>query len=129
MTARKKNGGATPAKKTAPRKAKATVTKKTPARKRGTLMLDRQLRIDSVIALKEALGRHLVNTSTLTIDASRVEKTDTSALQLLTAFSLAAARNDTKIRWLNPSEPLLRAAALLGLDEILHIAPQPRRPE
>lgn len=115
------------AKRETPRKPRATDTKISPATKRGKLKLASLLRIDGVVALKENLNRLLTNPATLTIDASAVEKTDTSTLQLLTAFCFAATRRNIEIRWYKPSEPFLQAAGLLGLNAALQLAPAPNK--
>jgi anti-anti-sigma regulatory factor len=115
------------AQKTTPRKPRTNSAKNSPATKYGELKLDSLLRIDGVVALKENLNCLLTDPTSLTIDASGIEKTDTSALQLLTAFSLAAARRNIEIHWLKPSESFLQAARLLGLEAPLNLANKQQR--
>ena len=61
--------------------------------------------------LKAALGKG----SVVVLDGAEIERIDAAALQLCAAFFHDAAARKLKAKWLSPSEPLLRAAGLLGL--------------
>ena len=65
--------------------------------------------------LKAALGKGGV----IMLDGAEVEKVDAAALQLCAAFFHAADARKVKAKWLTPSEPLVRAASLLGLEKQL----------
>jgi anti-anti-sigma regulatory factor len=56
------------------------------------------------------------------IDASKVEKLDTSALQLLLSFHQVLTQDGRNLSWLNPSEHTVSTAKLLGLDTHLGIS-------
>ncbi len=56
------------------------------------------------------------------LDAEHVERVDTAALQVLSAFFHDAGAHDQVVRWHLPSQNLQRAAALLGIQEILGLA-------
>lgn len=103
-----------------------TATAKPAARKRATprastVKLDGQLRIGQAAALKTRLGKALEKKNRIRIDASGVEKIDTSALQVLTAFFIKARERSVDVTWHKPAEPLLAAAALLGLSSPLEL--------
>ena len=57
----------------------------------------------------------------VTLNADQVERADTSALQLLSAFFHDAIAQQQSIQWSNPSDALCRSAALLGLSELLNL--------
>lgn len=60
--------------------------------------------------------------SDVEVDASKVEKIDTSALQLLLSFHNILRQDGRNLSWLNPSEQTLESAKLLGLDTQLGIS-------
>jgi ABC-type transporter Mla MlaB component len=78
------------------------------------------VRIATVLELKTLLEKFL-SRKQITIDAAKIEKIDTSALQLLTAFILEAGKRSIKVKWQSPSEALLISANLLGLDQHLQL--------
>jgi len=53
------------------------------------------------------------------LQAADVGKADAAALQLLCAFFLDAQVHGINVEWLDPSEELLAAASITGLDEHL----------
>ncbi|RJQ47225.1 MAG: STAS domain-containing protein [Gammaproteobacteria bacterium] len=61
--------------------------------------------------LSKALGKALP----VMIDAGRVERVDTAALQLFAAFWLQARLRKLPVQWSNPSEALCRSARLQSL--------------
>lgn len=68
--------------------------------------------------LSKALGKALP----VMIDAGRVERVDTAALQLFAAFWLQARLRKLPVQWSSPSEVLCRSARLLGLDQSLGLS-------
>ena len=103
-------------------------TAKTRGRTPRNLVLDAELKIAQARQLKDTLTKFL-SRKQLTIDASRVEKIDTSTLQLLTAFVTEAGDRSAKIRWLSPSPALLNAAGILGLTQHLKLPQKPHTTE
>jgi anti-anti-sigma regulatory factor len=99
------------------RKAAASTTQKKTGQKVSSprnVVLNEQVRISGVAELKSLLEKYL-HRKRLTIDASKVKKIDTSAMQLLTAFALEAGNRSVKINWQSPSLRFLETARLLGL--------------
>ena len=84
-----------------------------------TLVLDEQVRISQSLGLKETLAKLLDTNNSIQIDASKIQKIDTSGLQLLTAFSLEARNKSIALEWNSPSESFLKAANLLDLTKHL----------
>jgi len=66
-------------------------------------------------ALKNALGKGGV----VVLDGAGIERIDAAALQLCVAFFHEAMARKVQAKWLTPSEPLIRAAGLLGLKDQL----------
>ena len=62
--------------------------------------------------LKTALGKG----GSIVLDGAGIERIDATALQLCAAFFHDAAARKVQAKWLSPSEPLIRAASLLGLN-------------
>jgi ABC-type transporter Mla MlaB component len=56
------------------------------------------------------------------LDASRVERVDTAALQVLSAFFQDAKSQQQSAEWQEPSEALLSSAQLLGLSSLLKMS-------
>ncbi|HEX7027281.1 MAG TPA: STAS domain-containing protein [Gammaproteobacteria bacterium] len=83
------------------------------------LQLKGQLDIREVSNLKSKLARHLETNRPVILDASKLEKIDTSVMQLLTAFCLSANSKGIEVKWKNPNDRLLRAAELLDLSRPL----------
>lgn len=62
--------------------------------------------------LKDALGKGGV----VVLDGAKLDRIDAAALQLCAAFFHDAAARKVKVKWISPSDPLIRAAGLLGLN-------------
>lgn len=77
------------------------------------------LDVTKVSVLHGELGRALKSAAPLVLDAGRVERVDTAALQLLAAFFRAADAAGLTVRWQCVSPPLREATELLGLAEML----------
>ena len=104
---------------------KKTTTKKTRAKRAPLtkkLALSEQVRISHSSELKDQLTKLLSAKKKIEIDASKVEKIDTSGLQLLTAFSIQANAQAIELEWRSPSEPFIAAAKLLDLTQYLGLA-------
>lgn len=67
--------------------------------------------------LKEGLGRG----GEIELQAATIERIDASVLQAYTAFFKAARARKIKVEWIEPSDALLRSAALLGLSDDLDL--------
>jgi len=67
----------------------------------------------------------LASKQAMALDASQVERADSSALQVLSAFIQDAHAQQQAVRWKAPSDALCRSAALLGLTGILNLEKNP----
>lgn len=76
--------------------------------------------ISEVSKLHEAWQEYL-SSPLIVIDASAVEKIDTTILQLLTSLVSEAEKNNTEIKWEGVSENMKHAVKLLGLNGPLKI--------
>jgi hemoglobin-like flavoprotein/ABC-type transporter Mla MlaB component len=77
--------------------------------------------ISQSAALKTELLALLDKQQTIQIDASRVERIDGTALQLLCALFVQAETNNVSLQWVEPSEALLQAAKYSGLTNLLNL--------
>ena len=83
------------------------------------LILEPVLDIMGARDLYGKLNAVLTQRKPVALDASRVERVDTAALQLLTAFCRAAREGGLALSWHGISPALADAAATLGLGETL----------
>jgi anti-anti-sigma regulatory factor len=83
------------------------------------LVFEPVLDIVGARSLYGSLNAVLAAAGTVELDASRVERVDTAALQLLAAFCLATRQAGLTLRWRAASPALCDAAALLGLHDVL----------
>ncbi|MBN1379562.1 MAG: STAS domain-containing protein [Gammaproteobacteria bacterium] len=84
------------------------------------IVLDAHLKISNAQELKVLLQKFLARKQ-ITIDASKPEKIDTSAMQLLTAFVIEAKARSIKINWQSPSPCFIKSAKLLGLEHSIQL--------
>jgi anti-anti-sigma regulatory factor len=77
------------------------------------------LDISGVAELHQQLNKALKDGQAVTLDASRVQRADTAALQLLAAFCQAARAEGVMVTWRQPSEVFGLSVHLLGLDGML----------
>ena len=71
--------------------------------------------------LQESLGLG----SEIELNAANIQRIDASVLQIFTAFFKAAAARKVSVRWIAPSDALLRSAHLLGLSSHLDLSAEP----
>lgn len=86
-----------------------------------SLQFDGMLDIRQAGELKQTLVQALEKTQSVILQAQAVERADTAGLQLLTAFFIDARAKEIGIVWQSPSEPLIKAAELLGLTKVLSL--------
>lgn len=98
------------------KKHAASATRKADSR---AMQLKGQLDIREANNLKAKLAKFLDANRTVVLDASKVEKVDTSIMQLLAAFCRCANAKGIEVKWKNPNSRLLHAAELLGLSNPL----------
>ena len=63
----------------------------------------------------------LAEGKTVQFNASKLERIDAAALQILYAYSKEAASNGSPLIWEQPSEAFHRSAELLGLAQLMNI--------
>lgn len=86
-----------------------------------TYTLDKNSDISKSEMLHEKLESHLNDGVNIEIDASQVERIDTSSLQILVSlFSTMKARH-LQSTITNPSDSFLKSASMLGLTECLSL--------
>ena len=85
------------------------------------IVLEGSLDISGAGGLREQLLQALEAQQPVTLDAANVERVDTAALQVLTAFFKDAAAQQHDVQWKTTSAVLCNAARLLGLQESLRI--------
>ena len=83
------------------------------------LVFEPVLDIAGARQLYNELNAALIGAKALVLDASRVQRIDTAALQLLAAFAHATRATGLPLRWHAASTALCEAAALFGLNETL----------
>lgn len=83
------------------------------------------LDITSVADFRLQLLEALAAQQSVELDASAVERADTAALQLLSAFMQDAHSQQQAVHWKDPSPALCQSAALLGLSTFLQLESVP----
>lgn len=78
--------------------------------------------ISATAELRSQLLAALESKKSVILDASQVERADTAALQVLSAFVQDANSQQQTVQWKKPSEALSRSAALLGLSALLNLS-------
>lgn len=86
------------------------------------LRLPPQCTIRDATTLLGQLMLRLEHSAPLYIDAAKVERIDTAALQLLVAFLADRRARRRAVVWLECSESMMRAARALGLTGALALA-------
>ena len=71
------------------------------------------------------LMQALAAKQTVVLNASHLERVDTAALQVLSAFVQDAKSQQQDVRWKEPSESLCQAAELVGLSGLLNLERNP----
>lgn len=84
------------------------------------LLLEAAFDITQVESLKQQFDT-LLQQDSLVLNARRVERVDTAALQLCYAFIQQRTQQGLQTNWQQPSEALLQQATLLGLVQALHL--------
>lgn len=80
------------------------------------------LDITVAVNLQNRLRKSLEKSSTIELKAESVKKADTAGLQLFVALSREVENTGGRLIWKQPSEELIKAASLLGLDDTLGLA-------
>lgn len=95
-----------------------SITRKRTAR----LVLKETLDIAGSGELHATLKKYAAKGTNVNLNGSKVETIDTTALQLLLAFTRQVRANGHSVQWQSASETLLKTAALTGLTTALELA-------
>ena len=85
------------------------------------IKLDRIIDITVVEVLYSEFETVLSKNGGVAIDASQVERIDTSSLQLIHTFREQIRSNGYQLKWTSVSDNFFEIATLLGLDERLDL--------
>jgi len=94
-----------------------------PSPARPVIVLASNCNVKDAAALKQSLCRHLDDAGEVTLDIRKVERVDTSTMQLLCAFVRDRLAQRRKVEWLGDSQVLREAARLLGVEPLLALPP------
>lgn len=86
-----------------------------------TYQLEKFSDISKAESLHEKLESYLNDGVNVSIDASQVERIDTSAMQVLLSLFATMEKQHMQYSISNPSEPFVKAASLLGVSEFLQL--------
>lgn len=85
------------------------------------IICDEVMDISMVAGMKLQLVEALESGQPVILDGKQVERADTAALQVLSAFFHDATARKQSIQWRDPSETLNRSSMLLGLSGLLNL--------
>ena len=86
-----------------------------------TIVLASNCNVKDAGELKQSLCHYLDDGAPVALDVGKVERVDTSTIQLLCAFVRDRTARDRKVEWLGDSHVIRDAARLLGVEEILSL--------
>jgi anti-anti-sigma regulatory factor len=89
------------------------------------IIFEESMDISKVSDIRSQLIGALESGPSVILDGKQVERADTAALQVLSAFFLASGAQEKSIQWRDPSESLFRSAELLGLSKLLNLENDP----
>ena len=96
-------------------------TAKTVAPSQPMVVLASNCNVKDAGELKQSLCHYLDDGAPVALDVGKVERVDTSTIQLLCAFVRDRTARDRKVEWLGDSHVIRDAARLLGVEEILSL--------
>ncbi len=88
---------------------------------RPTLVLAAHCNVKDAAELKQSLCQHLDDAAPVALDVGKVERVDTSTMQLLCAFVRDRAAQQRKVEWLGDFGVIRDAAHLLGVEAMLSL--------
>jgi ABC-type transporter Mla MlaB component len=84
-----------------------------------TIVLASNCNVKDSAELKQSLCHYLDESAPVALDVGRVERVDTSTMQLLCAFVRDRTARDRKVEWFGDSHIIRDAARLLGVEDLL----------
>jgi len=85
------------------------------------LVLDETIEISNLASFYDQLSKHLRSSNPVIVNAGKVKRVDTSALQLLCSWYKAALEKNIVITWKHADGTLRSSATRLGLAKYLCI--------
>ena len=84
-----------------------------------TIVLASNCNVKDAGELKQSLCHYLDDGAPVALDVGKVERVDTSTMQLLCAFVRDRTARDRKVEWIGDSLVIRDAARLLGVEDLL----------
>jgi ABC-type transporter Mla MlaB component len=84
-----------------------------------TIVLASNCNVKDAGELKQSLCHYLDDGAPVALDVGKVERVDTSTIQLLCAFVRDRTARDRKVEWIGDSLVIRDAARLLGVEALL----------
>jgi ABC-type transporter Mla MlaB component len=86
-----------------------------------TIVLASNCNVKDAGELKQSLCHYLDDVAPVALDVGKVERVDTSTIQLLCAFVRDRTARDRKVEWIGDSPVIRDAAHLLGVEALLSL--------
>ena len=86
-----------------------------------TIVLASNCNVKDAGELKQSLCHYLDDAAPVALDVGKVERVDTSTMQLLCAFVRDRTARDRKVEWVGDLSVIGEAARLLGVDALLSL--------
>jgi ABC-type transporter Mla MlaB component len=86
-----------------------------------TIVLASNCNVKDAGELKQSLSHYLDDTAPVALDVGKVERVDTSTIQLLCAFVRDRTARNGKVEWIGDSRVIRDAARLLGVEALLSL--------
>ena len=86
-----------------------------------TIVLASNCNVKDAGELKQSLCHYLDDVAPVALDVGKVERVDTSTMQLLCAFVRDRTARDRKVEWLGDLRVISDAARLLGVEALLSL--------
>ena len=86
-----------------------------------TIVLASNCNVKDAGELKQSLRHYLDDVAPVALDVGKVERVDTSTMQLLCAFVRDRTARDRKVEWVGDLSVIGEAARLLGVDALLSL--------
>ena len=86
-----------------------------------TIVLASNCNVKDAGELKQSLCHYLDDGAPVALDVGKVERVDTSTIQLLCAFVRDRTARDRKVEWIGDSPVIRDAAHLLGVEALLSL--------
>ena len=86
-----------------------------------TIVLASNCNVKDAGELKQSLCHYVDDSAPVALDVGKVERVDTSTMQLLCAFVRDRSAQQRKVEWVGDANVIREAARLLGVEELLSL--------